>query len=242
MKPSKKERTGKRCPGSTNSPVESTILKPKGEAKKKPHSYPDGRILRKNAPGGASSNMPWHGNHALLAKFRLKDLNKYGYIDYKPAPMPPVMDDIHFEPTFKKAFNPSAGIHPIFERENFLDLAESDYDLLAPSIRLASALLYDSAAVRWFTSLFSSITPMMIGEDFKLPEHERLYKFGGRVPEGFNPYALIQPDQLLETWRRLAEMKKCTRWRFCAMDSASWAFALGGDLCPRGQPPWYQNK
>lgn len=193
-------------------------------------------------------------------KFRLRDLQKLGYIDYRSQkdvgisdrtvdgeinhefdPLPPIDSDFEVTKDRREMFVPKrrrtrfdrifrrrrsrndprelyTPIHPVFRRQNWLDISDDDYRLLDPVLRLASCYLYEPSVMPFFTGLlrreFTKIpnVPQAVAWKFILNRFDPV------------PYDSVQGrQQQIKTWKTLANMKDCIKWRFNHDNPGTWA-------------------
>jgi len=164
---------------------------------------------------GANPQLPWHGGDFLLSRFRIKDLLKEGFLKYPVDQMPPIDPDFQVPPSRAAELIPGGSlyehIHPVFERSRWLDVSDDDYDLLAPSIRLASCFLNEPAMMPYWKGLFH--TPWSLLNDPALVNKVGvpLHQFHRR---NHHPDDVQGRTETRAVWMKLQKMSRHVRWSF----------------------------
>lgn len=155
---------------------------------------------------------PWYGVDPILKTFPLQQL-----ADEEIINGPPVYKDYGSKSgrvlttpaeSFRRAAGEGSGlIHPIFRRNNFL-CKSYDYDILLPSLRLASLLLEDPSILPFFNGLIDK--PLQrLGDD----RAERLYRQQLLVFDWKTGNDDPRADQL-RAWKALADLGRKIRFEF----------------------------
>ena len=151
-----------------------------------------------------------------MRTLRLKDLHRYGYIDHPSGPIDAAEDKFQVFNVDRQDVRATAestgpdeshGItHPLFKRTNWIGLTDADYELIKPSLRLASKLLAETYVLRFFQALLHR--PLGILDDpgsAKLNNHP-MHFFGVRnIPQ--DPEYLVKTVQTLHALQAFVTFK-----------------------------------
>lgn len=167
------------------------------------------------APPGADPSYPWHGCSRLNEKFRLKDLNRHGYIDYNDPPIPVSPRSVEVDYDRKKYYLPATAhnepIHPIFKPQNWPDLDAYQYEKLQPALRLALNILFEPSVMVFFAQYFREPRcPVNVHPRFTL-EKGLMYRFGPGTPKPGNP---ISDDEMKMACQKLLDVQDRIVWGF----------------------------
>lgn len=165
-------------------------------------------------------------------KFRLRDLQKLGYIDYRVpstlavAPLPATSRDFDIPSQRTQTFDPYGEsdnpIHPIFKKLNWRNISNRDYTLIEPALRMATRYLFEPAVFPFFTGLLTNHTEIK-DQPVATAKYGRLYRF--------DPVACVAGDAAnrnlhIQTCKKLIQMQDCVGWQFGGNDPGTHAVTV----------------
>lgn len=175
----------------------------------------------------------WLGSEAIAL------LNGQGFINLEPLSKAQNIDadfaaDQTHRAAAKHALHVGLGeplsIHPVFREDRWTGLSGTDYDDIRPALLLASRILDDAAVLPYFKGLFREDTWTEIDTQGKFEEPR--YSFRAVPIEKSHDGKSFDITEQKQMWLRLAEMKKCVRWRFGGNHGESYGETTATDTLP----------
>lgn len=183
-------------------------------------------------PNSSGSVEEWHQDEAVLVTIGLDVLTNGGFVNLDD--FDGIELDLDFQSSagrtfLKNHYNSNDPIHPIFRKFNWPDISDADYQLIGPSLRLASRILDQPCITPFFKGLilkqkrWVKITPK--------PYHKQEMFYFTQSP--------CNEMDMLEVWNWFAEIgvAQCQEWRFRDVDPDT--FACTGKTGGAGPRPRY---
>lgn len=141
----------------------ATPTTPGGRTLRDPDDDYPGRRTMRRAPLGADNRTPYHDFRPPMTVLRYKDLQRNGYINYRPRDQEgieysnsvPPQDKLPPVDMFLPGCTSGMAIHPIFSHWDWGDrpIADEEYELLKPALRLATCFLENDSILPLLTAI-----------------------------------------------------------------------------------------
>ena len=143
----------------------------------------------------------------ILTQFSPEDLNRHGYIDHVPQPMPAI------SPAFVPSTTnepKSPDVHSIFAKTNWPGTDDEIWNILQPSLQVATRLLGEPALHHYFHSL-------IFGPHDKIADKEVILRLGQTVKR----FGHVRQEDLIksgqwqsatDTWKEISNMSGKVVW------------------------------